>query len=172
MKNFFNPRPATLEDLKTAYHKLIMQYHPDRGGSEEDAKQLNAEYDELFEQLKNTHKSASGETYTKAETETAERSEDFREVLDKIITLNLTIEICGAWIWASGNTYIYRDILKAAGFSWSKSKKAWYWKSPDSVSRARRHYSMEEIRDLHGSDVVKTSRPPQLSARPQLVPII
>jgi hypothetical protein len=34
----------TIEELKSAYRRLVMSYHPDRGGSNEIMKQLNYEY--------------------------------------------------------------------------------------------------------------------------------
>ena len=50
MKYFTNIR--TLDELKAAYRRLAMQYHPDMGGDTEAMKAINAEHDELFEQLK------------------------------------------------------------------------------------------------------------------------
>lgn len=37
-----------LEELKTEYRRLAMIYHPDQGGSEEEMKRVNSEYDRLF----------------------------------------------------------------------------------------------------------------------------
>ena len=66
MKNytFFRPTPETLEELKTMYKKLALANHPDQGGSTEAMQAINAEYTELFNTLKNVHRSADGETYT------------------------------------------------------------------------------------------------------------
>ena len=53
MKYFNNI--TSLDELKKAYRRLAMKYHPDCGGSEEIMKQINAEHDALFETLKASH---------------------------------------------------------------------------------------------------------------------
>lgn len=46
MKWFTNVR--TVEELRKQYRQLMKKHHPDVGGSTEDAKQINAEYDRLY----------------------------------------------------------------------------------------------------------------------------
>ena len=49
-------------------------------------------------------------------------------MLQKIIHFtDITIEICGTFIWISGNSYPYRKELKEIGFKWASQKKQWYW---------------------------------------------
>ena len=50
MKYFVNVN--SFDELKKQYRRLAMQYHPDRGGDTETMKAINAEHDEIFEQLK------------------------------------------------------------------------------------------------------------------------
>ena len=51
MANYYDilgvPRNASEKDLKDAFKKKAMQYHPDRGGNEEQFKQINEAYDVL-----------------------------------------------------------------------------------------------------------------------------
>ena len=156
MYKFFVPTPKTVEELKKMYHKLAMQYHPDMGGSKEDMQQINAEYEILFSRLKNVHQSAEdpNETYT-AQTSTSESAYDFIEIINKLIHIpDIVIELCGRWIWISGNTYNARADLKAAGCAYASKKKMWYWHYPEDSSNNRKNMSMEKIRELHGSEIL------------------
>jgi curved DNA-binding protein CbpA len=157
MKNWFT-NPQTLEELKKQYKKLVFANHPDRGGRVEDMQEINAQYDALFHRLKNVHKSASGETYT-AKEETRETPEQFRNIIEKLIHLDgIDIEICGAWLWITGNTYPNRDTLKNLNFKYSKNKSAWYWHEEGYRKHTRKSFSLDEIRDLWGSEKVSTAQ--------------
>lgn len=156
MKWFTNPK--TLEELKKQYKQLALKYHPDRGGNADTMKEVNCEYDLFFEKLKNTHRTAEGKTYT---TETTETAEDFKEIIEKLIRFNgIHIEICGSWLWVTGCTIEYREELKKMKFRWSKSKVAWYYHREEYRKTTKRTFTLEEIRDLYGSETIKTE--PQL----------
>lgn len=62
----------TLEELKKEYHRLCLKLHPDVGGSDKEMKLLNAEYETLFERVKNVHVNKDGERYEKETDETPE----------------------------------------------------------------------------------------------------
>lgn len=156
---WFN-HPQTLEELKKQYKQLAVKHHPDKGGNTADMQEINAEYDRLFELLKNTHKNAEGQTYT-AQTETTETANDFKEIIGKLIRFNgIHIEICGSWVWVTGCTIEYREELKKMKFRWSKSKIAWYYHRDEYKKSTKRTYTLDEIRDLYGSETIKTE--PQL----------
>lgn len=153
---------ATLDALKHEYRRLCMIHHPDRGGDTATMAAINQEYDEAFRRLQ------SGRTTAQqtAETNEAEEApEAFRAVISRLVILaGINIEICGSWVWVTGNTYPNREALKAAGLRYSKGKAAWYWKPEGSHSKARRNYSMDEIRQLHGSERIKTRSAAVLTA--------
>lgn len=158
MKWFNNPQ--TLEELKKQYKKLAMKHHPDIGGTVKDMQEINAEYDKLFEKLKNTHRTAEGKTYT-AKTETTEKAGDFKEIINRLINLEgINIEICGTWIWLTGNTYQHKEILKSLNFRFSRSKQAWYYHTDGYRKSNGKIFTLDEIRDLYGSETIKTE--PQL----------
>lgn len=161
MKWFTNPQ--TLEELKKEYKKLVFKHHPDRGGNTADMQEINAEYEKLFARLKNVHRSASGETYT-AKEETKETPEQFREILEKLIHIDgIDIEICGTWIWISGNTYPNRETLKELHFKYSKNKSAWYFHEEGYRKLSRKSFSLDEIRDLWGSEKIRNEQPDKLA---------
>lgn len=153
MKWFNNPQ--TLEELKEQYRKLALKNHPDLGGSTKAMQEINAEYEALFARLKNVHRTASGETYT-AKEETTEKAADFVNIINVLINLDgLIIEICGKWLWVSGNTKPYRETLKELHFRWSQNKTAWYYHATPYRKKSSKSLSLDEIRDLYGSEKVK-----------------
>lgn len=146
---------STLEELKQKYKKLAMKMHPDRGGDEEEMKVLNNEYDELFKQLKNTHKNKDGEFYTK---ETEETAEEWRDILEKLFSLNMVdveIEVVGSFLWLSGNTQPYKEHLKELKMKWSPKKKMWYLSPKGYKKFGKKNFEMDEIRGMYGSQKVK-----------------
>lgn len=154
MKWFTNPQ--TLEELKKQYKTLVFAHHPDKGGRTEDMQEINAEYERLFATLKNVRKSADGTIYT-AKEENTETADIFREILEKLIHLDgLYIEVCGTWVWVTGNTYDNRETLKGLHFKYSKSKEAWYWHEEGYRKLSRRSLTLNEIRALYGSERVNT----------------
>lgn len=162
MKWFTNPQ--TLEELKKEYKKLVFKYHPDRPNGDTKAMQeINAEYEKLFARLKNVHRSASGETYT-AKEESKETPEQFRTILEKLIHIDgIEIEICGSWLWITGNTYPNRETLKELHFKYSKNKNAWYYHEEGYRKTSRKSFSLDEIRDLWGSEKVHTGQQDKLA---------
>lgn len=158
MKWFNNP--STLEELKQQYKKLALKHHPDLGGNTADMQEINNEYDLLFARLKNTHATAEGKTYT-TKTETTETPDEFKNIINALINLEgINIELCGSWLWITGNTREHKEILKGLHFRWSKSKCAWYYHTADYKKSSKKTYSLDEIRDLYGSETIKAN--PQL----------
>lgn len=145
-----------VEDLKELYRELAMKWHPDRGGDLEAMKAINAEFDECFEQLKNTRRNigedAAENPYYEASKATTETAGEFRNIIERLIILDgLVIELIGRWIWVTGETKKYKEILKELGFRWCGKKIAWSWHKKEDGTRSRGKYSMNEIRQRYGS---------------------
>lgn len=147
LRNEFK-KATTLEELKTIYHKLAMENHPDKGGSVEAMKEVNALYEEFFEVLKNTHRNKDGETYTK---ETNEAPADFMNIIDELLKMGgIKIEIIGSFIWVSGDTKPHKEALKALGFKWHTKKMNWYKAPAGYRKRNNKRYNMNQIRGMFG----------------------
>ena len=149
MKYFKNIK--TLEELRKEYKRLVKENHPDNGGSVEAIKTINVEYEQLFKVLKNSDTKENKKKYNMKE------DEMLRNIINSIINLNIDIEICGSWIWVSGNTYGCKTELKQNGFRWASKKKMWYWHNPEEVVKGNGKTTMDDIRTKYGSQVIKES---------------
>lgn len=160
----------TLEELRKQYKELLKQYHPDNpSGSTEATQAINAEYNRLFKVLKDKHESKH--TNTDSENGKADFNKKYydfaedkalREMLQKIIGFsNVTIEICGSWLWVF-NSYEYRNELKELGFKYAGKKKAWYYHTEAFRKKGRKALSMDDIRNYYGSTEVKTEETKKL----------
>ena len=158
MKHFTNCK--TLEELKKAYRKAAIENHPDHGGDANTMKEINAEYEMMFNRLKDIHNATAEESK-----KTTETPEEFTEIIEKLIKLHgIEIEICGSWLWIGGNTYANRKELKDAGCKYSKNKGKWYWHhEEEGYHFYRSKTTMEEIRQKYGSERMTLSRQPELA---------
>jgi len=148
MLNYFK-NPETLEELKKQYRELAQMHHPDNGGNAETMKQVNAEYSQLFDTLKDIHKTKDGTTYTKESTETADQ---FIDLINELMKMeDIIIEIIGCFVWVTGNTKPYKDDLKELKFRWHSKKTAWYLKPDDYKRRSFRNYELDELRNMYGT---------------------
>lgn len=143
----------TAEEFKKTFRKLCKELHPDNlmTGDAEKFKEMKAEFEKGFEACT-------------AGTNEAGTAKEFSDIIEKFMKMDgLNIELCGSWLWISGNTYQNRENLKAAGCQWSRSKKMWYW-HPGDYSKRRGGASMETIRNKYGSKKFVSSGSDRLSA--------
>ncbi len=145
----------TPEIVKTAYRKACSKYHPDRNPA-------GLEMMKLVNQAYETLQETSGVSSV-AEDITSYGEEIFN-ALSKIIDLGLDIEICGSWVWLHGDTKPHKDIIKSAGFKWAPVKKLWYFRPDDYKSSGRGKFTMDEIREKHGSKKVEKKERVKLRA--------
>lgn len=147
-----------LEDLRKEYRKLAKKLHPDCGGNEAEFKAMSDEYEKVFAELERAGRKTATNKEAHEKKYDAGLDQEIRDIINKIIHLNIDIEVCGSWIWCSGNTYTCKDELKANGFKWCSNKKMWAWHPADYVKKSRKSVSMNDIRNLYGSETIKESK--------------
>jgi hypothetical protein len=151
---------ASQAEIKKAYKASSLKYHPDRNPA---GAQMMIAINAAYEFLKGL-----GDTVAPQEGFTAsDYSEELNTVLNQLFVLDgLDIEVCGNWIWVSGNTKAHAKELGKNGIGcyWSKKKSAWYYRPADYKSKGRGAWSMDEIRAEHGSNKPKRTYQKQLAA--------
>lgn len=151
----------TMDELKALYKKLCKRWHPDLpGGDNATMAEINAEFDRLAGILPKVN--SKGEKY---QPEHREAPEAFRAAVVAVQNIpGIMVELCGEWLWITGNTREHKDVFKAAGFRWSNNKAAWYWHEGEYRRSGKKHYTMDQIREMHGSRAVKFAEREELPA--------
>lgn len=152
---------ADQAEIKTAYKKACSKYHPDRNPAGlEMMKAVNVAYQFL------TEISYNGAERPINEEVNSDFGEALNAAINAVIGLNgVIIEVCGAWVWLTGNTREYKAEIKGAGYWWANKKAAWYFRPADYKSRNKGDWDLEKIRDTYGSINVnnKRNQQPQLA---------
>lgn len=152
--NFFNDCKG-IDEIKSRYRDLARKHHPDLGGCPETMKTINSQYEK---ELRGDYEK-SGNSFTDIE-ELLKRDKEAAQALGEISGIpNITIEVCGTWIWVGGNTKDVKDKLKASNFRWASKKKNWYWRPSEEKTRSRKgSMTMDWIREKYGSKDLNKNR--------------
>jgi hypothetical protein len=149
----------TINEVKAEYRKLALQYHPDLCQDDTTAimQEINRQYAAAIKNAaRNAHRNDQPLNEEQQESEIL-NAEQYKNALNAIINLDgINIELCGGWIWVTGNTYKHRLIFRANGFDFATKKKCWYFRSVEYESINRQPMTMEEIRAKHGSISINT----------------
>ena len=146
---------TTIAEVKAMYKQLAKQFHPDVTGNDTTAimQAINSEY------AKAIKLAASGANLSQDEQD-AEilNAEQYRNAVNAVINLQgINIELCGGWLWVSGNTYQYREIFRSNGFYFASAKKMWYFRSPEYATSNRKKHTMDEIRTKYGTQKISSN---------------
>lgn len=149
-KYFANCRTA--EELKREYHKVARRLHPDCNrdrDTTEEFKEMQAEFERAWGRFKNIHTDDTGRQY---ERETTETAAEYMELINALLKLQgIGVEICGSWVWVTGNTREVKEDLKALGMRFSRNKTAWYYHQGPYRRHGSRKMSLDDIRNKYGS---------------------
>lgn len=158
-KNWFDGC-TNLQSLKERYKELAKAYHPDINpdAGDEAMQQINAQYDELVKRFSRVSSDGRTEATEQEARSAADLAMQYREIIAQIINLaGISIELCGAWLWVSGDTYPHREAIKAAGLRFASKKRMWYWRPEEAAChKSRRGTTMSDIRRKYGSDRIKS----------------
>jgi hypothetical protein len=141
----------TQDQVKSAYRKACKTYHPD----------INPAGLAMMQAVNEAYESLMKEIFPIRVTDsdvTTNYGEILNNALNAIINcVGINIEICGAWIWVSGETKTNKDILKTSGFMWSNQKEMWYFRPQAQKKRFYRgQSSIDEIRVKYGSEKINS----------------
>ena len=147
------PKENLLEQIKKAYRTVSKKFHPDLNpAGEKMMKLINSAYEYAMKQIDYV----AGADY---EANTTSYSDELSLALNKIIRFSgINIEVCGNWVWVSGNTKQYREALKEANFKYAPKKKMWYYKPSTYVKRRKTAWDINHIRSTFGSEEVETEK--------------
>jgi len=136
---------TTLEGLKRKYRELCKIHHPDLGGSTQIMQAINSQYENMLTRVHDKE----GKPLNAEEINI---QKDIMDVINKIVALKgLIIEVCGRWVWVTGETRQYKEYFKSVGFFWAAKKVAWYWRPADAKTSSRHQLPLEAIRARYGS---------------------
>jgi curved DNA-binding protein CbpA len=139
---------TSLDEARKMYYRLAMKFHPDKGGDEE-----------LFKDLVNQFHSFKPSQFKYEKEFDDWSSQAFSAIIEALMEIpDLTIEICGSWIWISGKTREYKDRIKSIktnvhykrGFS--AKKKLWYFSPEGYRKKSADELDMESIRNIYGTE--------------------
>ena len=148
----------TADQIKAAYRKQAMAFHPDRNPAGLHMMQAVNEAWELLQDVANHMASVKDYATTFAE--------DIMSALNAAVILDgVNVEVCGTWVWLSGNTKEHKEAIKAANFRWSGPKAMWYFRAEENRSNFnRKSHGMDDIRAKYGSESVRMAARKQIAA--------
>jgi len=139
---------SSLDEAKQLYKELVFQLHPDTSGRDSKAE---------FQAMQNEFEAfRPGAEKFKGEFEQWD-AQEYSELIQQLMKIpNITIEVCGSWIWLAGDTKPVKELIKAVdtgekmkrGFS--RKKKKWHFSPKGYRKWGKRELSFEEIKNRYG----------------------
>ena len=143
--NILKPTGNDPDSLKAAYRAASKRYHPDvNPDSLKLMKLINCAYDFLKLHINKWHFQDSNN-----DTPIDEVLQDLFNKIKHFVSIKS--EVCGTWMWLSGETWRYKKELKEFGFKWAGKKRQWYWSPAGFRKKSKRVFTMDEIRSKYGS---------------------
>jgi hypothetical protein len=137
----------TTDEVRDRYRDLALRHFNDAGVMEA----VNAAFNAVIRTSTASEKPYLTETQVEEHADVADQMAD---AITRLAALpGISIEICGSWVWVTGDTKTVKDDLKAAGLQWAPRKdgQPWYWKPAGGRRRRGKNWSLDQIRTAHGS---------------------
>ena len=153
----------SIESLRAEYRKNCLKLHPDKGGIAETFAEMQGEYERLIKLCVATEAGRANKENRKAHY-TYETEKELMEAMEYFCNIQgVDVELCGCWLWITGNTFPVHEKIKEYGAKYSKNKSAWYWAATMSKGKCRGRYSWNKIRAKYGSIKLENEAEPVYS---------
>ena len=116
---YFN-QCKSLDEVKAEYKRYVQRLLPREGnaGDPSELVHVENEYHEISQRPK----------FQDLTEEVKEEYLGYPNKVKILIRLGLDLEMCGSWLWVSGNTIDHKEQLKELGLRYSPNKKMWYYR--------------------------------------------
>lgn len=164
-----------VNEIKKAYHKLAMEWHPDRKRSE--GEQAVSEANEMMKAINNAYHAAlnafNGKKYDvnrNGKTEQWTYSYNYKKeqaIIDKLQELvglemseKAEVWLVGTWIWVvNTDKEIDRPLMKQAKMRWHPKRQAWYWRlAKHGAARYNKTRSLKGLASDYGLEIHQTKK--------------
>ena len=136
---------ATLEDVRQQFLAHIAT-------GKKPSKAFFEQYLTVAEQFKSEHVSMEGKSF-KREAKTS--AEDFAKMVLSIKTMQgVKLELVGRYLWASGNTYSFKNDLKNYGFIWNRKRSVWMWQDLGTGKGLSSKLDTESLKSKYGASII------------------
>ena len=141
----------TVAEIKKCYRKLCSIHHPDKGGEVGNMQEVNAQYHEALQNIDGQiTEDNKGNKYTYTYKHDIE--EEIINKINELLALRLTgaeIALIGTWIWITGQTKQYKELLKEANCKWHSKRKCWFF-STQKKTRWNKNASLDDLANSYG----------------------
>lgn len=175
---FFKGDYATMDEVRSEFRRLCLKLHPDKNPKEQAEhytelfKEMTAEY-EIFLEWFIPKANAYNEQKAKQEnkdywtTFTFEQESEIGKMIVKLMQFKgIIIDVCGTWLWLSGDTKPYKDRLgkNGLGFKWANQKQKWHWTPYEWKKKNHKVLPMEKIYELYGKYTIEVEERDAITA--------
>ena len=147
----------TRELVKAAYRRLASKFHPDKHpGNESNVTELMKAVNGAYEYFTAHDWTQNSYAHNNPASSNNDWAETLFDIIEKVRVLpEISIEVCGSWLWITGDTRAVKDILKTYGCKYASRKQAWFYCPESTQKRTSYGWTMDKIRSSYGSQEVE-----------------